>query len=206
MLSNVKKKHKKSLCTLFYIFFVAEKSIFGLAAKKAIKARCYSDKLMIPLRRALNKSCFQNRPTWVWKVRFRCLRWKYVWGKFNAWRCHVFYFLARGDGVMCQPMCQPVCQVKVFTSDGKLVDEALKRERKLNGALSRMGFVPRNKACLPENTFSCPELQIHRKDDLFFFYLKKIVIFSLTFSLHQYWITSSKERTLGLDILRLKSF
>ena len=84
-----------------------------------------------------------------------------------------FIFWPGGDGVMCQPMCQPVCQVKVFTSDGKLVDEALKRERKLNGSLLRMGFVPRNKACLPENTFSCPELQIHRKDDLFFFYLKK---------------------------------
>ena len=82
--------------------------------------------------------------------------------------CFLFSGLGR-DGVMCQPMCQPVCQVKVFTSDGKLVDEALKRERKLNGSLSRMGFVPRNKACLPKNTFSCPELQIHQKGDLVFF-------------------------------------
>ena len=86
-----------------------------------------------------------------------------------------FYFLARGDGVMCQPMCQPEWQVEVYTSDGKLVDEALKRERKLNGSLLRMGFVPRNKACLPKNTFSCPELQIHRKGDQVFFnfFLKK---------------------------------
>ena len=110
MLSNVKKKHKKSLCTLFYIFFVAEKSIFGLAAKKAIKARCYSDKLVIPLRRALNKSCFQNRPTWVWKVRFRiCLRWKYVWGKFEAWRCHVFLFSGQGGTVSCASQCASQC-------------------------------------------------------------------------------------------------
>ena len=84
-----------------------------------------------------------------------------------------FIFWPGGDGVMCQPMCQPVCQVKVFTSDGKLVDEALKRERKLNGSLLRMGFVPRNKACLPKNTFSCPELQIHQKGDLVFFAFKK---------------------------------
>ena len=110
MLSNVKKKHKKSLCTLFTYSSWLWRVFSDWPQKKQLKQGVFFDNLMIPLRRALNKSCFQNRPTWVWKVRFRiCLRWKYVWGKFEAWRCHVFFIFWPGGTVSCASQCASQC-------------------------------------------------------------------------------------------------